>query len=490
MLHGTHAGSGLVCTGFSPLASAPMLPPPRRPRQQPDSTPPPSSKGPIVLRRQHELRPHEIPLGWSLDAPQRLGFGSDAKKKRSPARRLVALTGDSHLMTIAPTGAGKGRGCTIPWLLHLHNPAIVLDVKGEAWHVTARYRREVLGQQTLLLDPFGMCGGNDSLNPFDLVRKDHLEADAESLTELFLDGRPPSTKDPFWDIVSRAFFVGLVAHVATTCKDPDPKTLRDLLQDTNLPARIEAMLLKGEVQSPLARREFQSFLAHEHDKVRTSVLSTAQQNIRAFATDEVARAMSKSSLQLDDVIRGKPMTIYLAIPPENLASHGGVLRMWVGALLQAVTRRKGRPAANTVFLLDEVAQCGTLPILRQAMSLLRGYGLTTITLWQDLGQLQRCYDDWRSLINNCAAVQTFGPSTYEMARTMGEIIGVSPQQLRAMLPEQSMVAPAGAEPFVVRRMDYLTDAMFRGRAAPNPWFERPADDRRDEGAAGGPDRSV
>jgi len=422
----------------------------------------------IVRRSPTELAPHEIPLGWEVEPPQRLGFDPEAPPPQE--KRLVAYAGDAHVMTVARTGAGKGRGCTIPWLLHLRNPAIVLDVKGEAYNVTARYRRDVLGHRIVLLDPFGLCGGKDALNPFDLIRKDHVDIDAEVLTELFQDGRPVSTKDPFWDNTARSFFVGCVAHIATAHKHPSPVALRDLLLDDNVPLRLATLLDNKGVVSELARREFATFLNHEQEKVRTSVLSTAQQNLRPFAAESVARAMSTSTLKLDDVIRGEPATIYLAMPPENLASHGSVLRLWVGTLLQAVTRRRQRVPRNTVFLLDEIAQCGTLPILRQAMSLLRGYGLTTVTLWQDLAQLQRNYDDWRSLMNNCAVIQTFGTSTFEMARTMGEIIGVLPQQLRSMQSDEAMVAPAGKEPFVVRRLDYLRDEMFAGRAVANPWF--------------------
>ena len=76
--------------------------------------------------------------------------------------------GDSHLMTIAPTGAGKGRSVIIPNLLNYAGPVIVVDPKGENYHVTARYRREVLGHRIVKLDPFGQTkdGPSDSFNPF------------------------------------------------------------------------------------------------------------------------------------------------------------------------------------------------------------------------------------------------------------------------------------------------------------------------------------
>ncbi|MCA8948162.1 MAG: type IV secretory system conjugative DNA transfer family protein [Planctomycetes bacterium] len=417
-----------------------------------------------------QLAAGDIPLGWALSPPASLGFRAAAD--RSPARRarrLATFTGDGHLAVFARTGSGKSRGCTIPWLLQLPNSTIVLDIKAEAYHCTARWRRDHLGHRIAVLDAFGLVGGRDRLNPFDLVRGDHLEEDADVLTELFLDGHASSLKDPFWDACARAFLVGCIAHVATRPK-PSPRQLRDLLSQDDIAYALALLLDQKQVESPLAQREITRFLNHEKDKVRPSVLSTAQQHLRAFAGEKCLQTLERSTIALDDVIGGDGFTIYIVIPPENMTSHGPLLRLWIGTLLQAVTRRRRRPDASTLFLLDEIAQCGTLPILRQALTLLRGYGLTTITLWQDLAQMQRLYDDWRTLLNNCAVVATFGASTFEMARTLGDVIGVAPDQLRAMPVANALFSLPGGRPFEVRRLDYLTDRFLRERSAANPWF--------------------
>ncbi|RCX07126.1 type IV secretory system conjugative DNA transfer family protein, partial [Extensimonas vulgaris] len=48
-----------------------------------------------------------------------------------------------HVVTVAPTGSGKGIGAVIPNLLDYPGSALVLDVKGENAAVTARARREL-----------------------------------------------------------------------------------------------------------------------------------------------------------------------------------------------------------------------------------------------------------------------------------------------------------------------------------------------------------
>ena len=57
------------------------------------------------------------------------------------------------LMTIAPTGAGKGTGCIVPALLRFDGPVIVVDPKGENALMTVRRRRE-LGQEVAASTPW------------------------------------------------------------------------------------------------------------------------------------------------------------------------------------------------------------------------------------------------------------------------------------------------------------------------------------------------
>jgi type IV secretion system protein VirD4 len=46
----------------------------------------------------------------------------------------------------------------IPNLLDYPGACVVLDIKGENYAVTSRYRRDVLGHDVYLLDPFGVTG--------------------------------------------------------------------------------------------------------------------------------------------------------------------------------------------------------------------------------------------------------------------------------------------------------------------------------------------
>ena len=349
-------------------------------------------------------------LGWERDRPGPFGFAR-GDPPSGPEHPFV-YPGDNHLIAFAPTGAGKGRGFLIPQMLTYPGPVIVIDVKGEAYNVTARRRRE-MGQKVYVLDPFHIAvEKSDRLNPFDLVRLPggSPESDAEMIASTLTVGHEFAT-DRYWNDTGTGLTSGLNAHIATTApvEQRNLITLRKHLHHDDLDYQIAVWLDEKAVKSPLARDEFVAYLAAPADKTRPCIRSTACTYVKALGSTDVAETLAGSSFDLNDVVEGKPLTIYVVIPPEKLESHRVLLRLWVATLLTAVCRRKEIPPQRTLFLLDEAAQLGTLPVLRQAVTLLRGYGLQVFTFWQDLSQLKLLYpQDWPTILNNSGVLALFG----------------------------------------------------------------------------------
>ena len=161
-------------------------------------------------------------LGWGgTEHTPTLGFVGNEKPT---TREALTYDGDGHLMTIAPTGAGKGVGIIIPTLLTYPGSVIVTDIKGENYQVTARYRRK-LGQQVVVLDPFGLVtkqNSADRLNPFDLfgLPGSDPESDSEMLSAQLAVGHEFAT-DRYWEDTGRGLVSGLVADIATHSAPPD-----------------------------------------------------------------------------------------------------------------------------------------------------------------------------------------------------------------------------------------------------------------------------
>ena len=88
--------------------------------------------------------------------------------RRLDDEKVLRYAGDGHLITLVPTGGGKGVSAVIPALLHYPGSILVPDVKPELYAVTARRRRE-MGQRVVCIDGWDVVGGTDGLNPMDLI---------------------------------------------------------------------------------------------------------------------------------------------------------------------------------------------------------------------------------------------------------------------------------------------------------------------------------
>ena len=170
------------------------------------------------------------------------------------------------------------------------------------------------------------------------------------------------------------------------------------------------------------------------------------------------------------VTTGAPLTIYIVIPPTKLVSHGLLLRMWLSTLLDIITERGSPPQLPTIFMIDELAQLGGLRAFKEAVTLLRGYGLRCCLFLQSHAQLRSIFPhDHESISENCGAVVTFGHTKMPMSRNMADLLGdISADALFDMTQEQVAVQKAGKATVVARRVDYLTDSVFAGRADRNP----------------------
>lgn len=422
-------------------------------------------------------------LGWHDDAPAGRPIGFVAGRPRHQRARPVYQHEPTHLMTIARTGAGKGIGAAVPALLLHPGSALVVDVKPELMAVTARARRE-MGQDVRVLDPFGATAGmTDTFNPLDLidVRDPRAVDDVTSLVATLAGGIGEDHRNRYWQQRAVHLVVGCTlmrlqqAHDAGADLGRAPRAslfeLRDLLgRAAANPEKLSAEM--AACRHPEVRR-IASLLDIGARETLGGIVSFAQESVDFLRGDLLGHQLARSSFDARVLTTGeRPITVYLVLPPHLLESHARLLRLWIAALFMCITRRQRRPEHPTLLLLDEAAQLGELPALRQAMTLLRGFGVQTWSFWQDASQLAANFPrDWRTLLNNCGAIQALGASSPQAARDIADIMGCTPQQVSALPPDRMLLQQAGQELQVVRRPDYRRDAMFAGRFDPNPMFE-------------------
>lgn len=410
------------------------------------------------------------------------GFMTPAAAATASGRSddLIADASESHLLVIAPTGAGKGRSVLLPWLLSWPGCVVVVDPKGEAAAVCSRWRAG-LGQPVCVVDPWSDNGAVHALNPMDVLLGDSTDLgdDCLTLAELIVGEAPVSSQDPFWRACALHLLTALMGWVwvragITGTKAGDDGTLAAvwaLLNDDDINLHLAVQLDTHAVKMPpFVREGFVSFLAHEGERVRTSVRSEAVSLMRIFGSARVQRATGSTTLPLGVLSAGDPASVIFVVPPERLASHAAYLRIQLGALLALTMRRRRRPASPTLFLLDELGNLGPLPQLKQAVTLLRGYGVRVAMFVQSLAQLKGLWpNDHETITDNCGIWLTFGAARLSAAREVADKLGdISAEALFALPPDRLMLHRAGQPTVVARKLDYLRDAIFEGRFDPNP----------------------
>ena len=143
--------------------------------------------------------------------------------------QMLRYDGGGHLLTVAATRSGKGVGTIMPNLLNYPHSVVVTDPKGENYYVTARYRREKLGHEVVVLDPFELTKPINhevwAFNPLDMIDlsgNSYVEM-AMMMADMMIV-RQGTGGDPHWNLEAKALLYTFILHAANH-EDPSRRHL-------------------------------------------------------------------------------------------------------------------------------------------------------------------------------------------------------------------------------------------------------------------------
>jgi type IV secretion system protein VirD4 len=251
----------------------------------------------------------------------------------------VRLTRAVHTAIFAPTGAGKGVACVIPFLLACRDSLVCTDFKGELAILTAEHRRR-MKQQIVLLDPWHLVAKQpDTFNPLQFIHKDspHALDDIRDLAEALVVATGKET-DPHWNESGKIVLAGAIAAVVQFADDDDRslQTVRNVIANPEKMAQVCKLNQGSDAwDGMLARIGYQ--MSHYKDKELSSVMTTCNRHLSFLDTPAVAASTRTSTFDPAQLRKGK-MTVYLVLPLEHARAQAGLLRMWVASMLRAITR--------------------------------------------------------------------------------------------------------------------------------------------------------
>jgi type IV secretion system protein VirD4 len=254
---------------------------------------------------------------------------------------LVRLRQAIHTVVFSPSGGGKGVSCVIPFLQRCKESCVIVDFKGENAALTAAFREQVLGQRTVLLDPYRVVTKTpDRFNPIDFVAKTNsIAIDQCNDVAKALVIRTGEEHDPHWNDSAELWIAAMLATVVQygeRGKSRSLQAVRGLLtHPQKLDAAVTLMCESDCWGGMLARMGGQ--LLHFVDKEKSSTLTTVSRHLRFLDTPAIAESTSSSTFDPAE-LRSGTMTVYLILPPEHMRAQSALLRVWIGSLLRAVVK--------------------------------------------------------------------------------------------------------------------------------------------------------
>jgi len=427
--------------------------------------------------------------------------------------------GPEHVLCFAPTRSGKGVGLVVPSLLTWPGSAIVHDIKGENWQLTAGFRAQ--HGRVLLFDPTN--AKSSAYNPLLEVRRGEWEVrDVQNIADILVDPEGSLEKRNHWEKTSHSLLVGAILHVLYAEADKTLAGVAAFLSDPKRPieSTLAAMMTTAHLgeagQHPViasAARE----LLNKSDNERSGVLSTAMSFLGLYRDPVVAEVTRRCDWRIGDIVGGKyPTTLYLVVPPSDINRTKPLIRLILNQVGRRLTEDLQAKAGRhrLLLMLDEFPALGRLDFFESALAFMAGYGLKSFLIAQSLNQIEKAYGANNSILDNCHVRVSFATNDERTAKRVSDALGtatemkamknyaghrlspwlghlmvsrsetarplLTPGEVMQLAATDEIVMVAGTPPIRAKKARYYEDGRFKERILPPPGLVAPKQVRPDD----------
>src|ERR1700730_584073 len=300
------------------------------------------------------------------------------------ARDYLRHDGPEHVLCFAPTRSGKGVGLVVPTLLAWPGSAIVHDIKGENWQLTAGWRARFC--RVLLFDPTNQ--NSSRYNPLLEVRRGDTEGrERQNVADILVDPEGALERRNHWEKTSHSLMVGVILHVLYAEAD---KTLCGVANFLSDPKRAIEKVLQVMMSTPhlgdrphpvvaSLARELLEESAHE----RSGGLSTAMSFLGLYRDPVIAKVTRRCDWRIADLVEcDRPATLYLVVPPSDISRTKPLVRLVLNQIRRRLTEElyAKRRRHRLLLMLDEFPALGRLDFFESALAFMAGYGLKSFLI--------------------------------------------------------------------------------------------------------------
>ena len=420
--------------------------------------------------------------------------------------------GPEHVLCFAPTRSGKGVGLVVPTLLIWPGSAVVHDIKGENWTLTAGWRARF--GRVLLFDPTN--ADSTAYNPLLEVRRGEWEVrDVQNIADVLVDPEGALERRNHWEKTSHSLLVGTILHVLYAEADKTLAGVANFLSDPKRPIEttLRAMMTTAHLGTqgvhPVVASAARELL-NKSDNERSGVLSTATSFLGLYRDPVVARVTRRCDWRIRDLVEdARPATLYLVVPPSDLSRTKPLVRLILNQIGRRLTEEleSRRRRHRLLLMLDEFPALGRLDFFESALAFMAGYGLKSFLIAQSLNQIEKAYGQNNSILDNCHVRVSFATNDERTAKRVSDALGtatemramknyaghrlspwlghlmvsrqetarplLTPGEVMQLPPDDELVLVSGCHPIRAKKLRYYEDRELKARILPPPQLSRP-----------------
>ncbi|HYJ53134.1 MAG TPA: IncP-type conjugal transfer protein TraG [Allosphingosinicella sp.] len=395
----------------------------------------------------------------------------------------------------------------------------------ENWTLTAGWRSRF--SHCLLFNPTDARSAR--YNPLMEVRRGaHEVRDVQNIADILVDPEGALERRNHWEKTSHALLVGAILHILYAEEEKTLARVASFLSDPRrtFVATLRRMMTTNHLGTPdapfvhpvvaSAARE----VLNKSDNERSGVLSTAMSFLGLYRDPTVAAVTSACDWRIADLVEsGRPVSLYLVIPPSDISRTKPLVRLLLNQIGRRLTERlegqgAGERRHRLLMMLDEFPALGRLDFFETALAFMAGYGVRAFLIAQSLNQIEKAYGEHNSILDNCHVRVAFATNDERTARRISDALGtateqramrnyaghrlapwlahvmvsrqetarplLTPGEVMQLPPGEELVLISGMAPLRARKLRHYEDCNFRARLLEPPalfdsgYADRPA----------------
>ncbi len=429
--------------------------------------------------------------------------------------------GPSHILVFAPTRSGKGVGIVVPTLLTWPHSALIHDLKGENWALTAGARKR-MGQICLKYAPASHEDDGARFNPLAEVRlrSPNEIQDVRNIAQMIMDPNGKGLPD-HWLRAGVEGFTGFTLAQLYEGRDPTLSGIEARLSDPAQPINQTLEQIMNTVHDPdgsmgwkdsqgnptkthpVVARAMRSLL-DKSDNERSGVISEIKGFLELYRDPVIALNTATSDFRIEDLMNHRrPVSLYVVVSLAHKNSLRPLIRLMLSQILHRLTERLEYRAGRAIngyrhrllLMIDEFASLGRLDMFADSLSLIAGYGIKACLIAQDLSQIHSAYGHDEAITSNCHTRVAFTPNRIETARLLSQMAGeatvrhahrtfsitgasfsepevarplITPDEATRLGSSEALIFTSGQPAIRATKIRYYTEPFFKRRAAIQP----------------------